>query len=737
MPRPYLGVPAGTEPASYPMMHCVWPAVIRSYTMLANNVKTISYFNYGPAYAVTEGFWSDSDGAYEAVHLTDNHAALVDDVLSVARMRPSRVALLYAMSTEYWDAQSSFADKRAAFLGLSHEYFQPDLITEEQILAGALKHYDALYVLEPWVATAAQEAIADWVRAGGLLCAYADALTRNEYNEPADLLAALAQVRRTYPPEGAKPSGGSGSGTRAASPPEGSTPSGGYPGIGPVPGEAEFRPHTVVPQGMPSAIEAGGARLRAKYSDGRPAWIERRVEKGKVVYLGHRPGLAYTAKAIRRGGYHDVWADTGRASLTLPLLEAKVERELVLSEPLIMASALTSDAGTLILLYNMHPTPRTNLQFNLEEPQKPHSVEAFEGDRLVPLPFDHRDGRVTMTLPKLDGGQMILIRRRPAPPDGRLAKMRESAEQQLASTEWQAVAAGAWFAGFYPDWSLGDRLVPLLQHDRWEVRRAAAESLGRLGHKAAADALLAALGKESDAHALGDELAALARLGDPRAPESCLQSLSHREPFVRRQALVGLGAILGKGPSGAPGNRDEVLKALASQVAWTGLQDPDLRVRRAAIPLVVAIDPKRAVTLAAEAFREPGRDALERPFWADTLARDGRAFAEYLAQGPASDALLLALAARRSDPQLAKALLGRCEDLSRRDPGAFVAAAIRQRDPALARALFEKRAGLPPPVASHVTLILANAFGVRLGDVVDDWADWLRATGERERATRR
>jgi hypothetical protein len=93
-----------------------------------------------------------------------------------------------------------------------------------------------------------------------------------------------------------------------------------------------------------------------------------------------------------------------------------------------------------------------------------------------------------------------------------------------------------------------------------------------------------------------------------------------------------------------------------------------------------------------------------------------------------SDALLLAVATRRGDPLLAKALLSHCEELARRDPGAFVAAAVRQRDPALVRALFEKRSTLPPPVASHVTLILANAFDARLGDVAADWAKWLGET---------
>src|SRR5262249_20071126 len=127
----------GQEPINYPMMHCVWPMAIRSYTMLANNAKHLSYFNYGPSYAVTDGFWSEDDGCYPAVHKTNNHAGLVDDVLTPGRMRPSRVAMLYSTANEYWNAPSSFADKRATFLALSHEYFQPELVTEDQVREGA------------------------------------------------------------------------------------------------------------------------------------------------------------------------------------------------------------------------------------------------------------------------------------------------------------------------------------------------------------------------------------------------------------------------------------------------------------------------------------------------------------------------------------------------------------------------------------------------------------------------
>ena len=49
-------------------------------------------------------------------------------------------------------------------------------------------------------------------------------------------------------------------------------------------------------------IQADQAKVRARYQDERPAWLEAPLGKGKIVYVGHRVGLTYTAKKVRPGG---------------------------------------------------------------------------------------------------------------------------------------------------------------------------------------------------------------------------------------------------------------------------------------------------------------------------------------------------------------------------------------------------------------------------------------------------
>ncbi len=522
------GADFGKQPVSFPMMHCVNPSLFRAYTQLANQCKFISYYNYGPDYEATEGFWSNGWQGYNVQHV-NNQAAQMDDILGPGLVRPSRVAMLYSHSQEIWWPQASFADKRASFLALAHEYYQPELVTEQQVADGALEHYDALYVLDRFVSRAAQAGIERWVQAGGLLWACADAATGDEYQTPHDLLLRFAGLARDH---AAKP----GADTK----------------IMPADGETLFAPHDVPAQGRSKEIvrpcgflQWSDAKVRGRYADQTPAWVEKKVGAGKVVYIGHRCGLSYSRLAGKRGEFK-WWPDNGQRQLLFAALrEAGVDRELTLSAPLVMAAPLSTADGTVIILYNMAANDQTDLTLTLKEPSKPHSVQWCDGARrLTDLPFTHADGRMTLnhfSLPRQ--GAMIVVRRRPPPAEDRWAATRRDAELHLASADWQAASAGAWFAGFFPDWKLAPKLVPLLAHEHWAVRRSAAEAIGRLGHAAAAADLRAALDKESDAHALADELYALVQLRHPDAARLCEKHRSHADPFIRAEAGRAAGLL--------------------------------------------------------------------------------------------------------------------------------------------------------------------------------------------------
>ena len=688
------GAEFGKPPASLPMMHCGWPNIIRAFSQVANNVKYQSYWAHGPEYNMTEWYWSESPECYEAVAAIANHSAMVDDVISTGIMRSSRVAMLFAMSSEYWGGQSAFTDKRAAFLGLSHEYFQPYLVNEDQIAGDALNHYNVLYVLDPYVSAPAQAKIEAFVKNGGILWTGADAFTKNEYNEPADFLQRVAGLKRTFTEEKRDWT------------------------MTPAAGETAIQRLTVTPSGV-DAVTWDGAKVRAKFGDGRAAWLEKPLGKGKIIYLAFRGGHTYSGKAIRPSGVHDIWSDIARAPLVLPLKEAAVERELIVSQPSILASPLTNENGTVIVLYNMQGAPAKGLQFSLKNAQRPLSVQYYNSElKLVNLPFEYANGRAAFTIPELPRENMVLVRDKPAQQDDRVEQMRANAADMLQRDHWEDISTGAWFAGFYPEWKMAGGLVPLLGHAHYMVRRQAAESLGRLGHAAAADALAAQIAKEKDAHALGDMLYALAQVNDPRFPQLAQAAMNGNQPHVRRQALRGTALYLGKQRDA--GKLDAKLKQFGAEMFALADEDLDRRVYGEGPALLAIVDPPRALALWKESYDSGNgryRDAL-----AGIVAKDN-ALLDAALKDLSADALVL-LCQQRADPRLARALLARLDEAAK--AGGFIWAAHLQADPALATAIFTRRKALPDNVKPYVLAIMERTFNARLGNIDEAWEEYLK-----------
>jgi len=60
--------------------------------------------------------------------------------------------------------------------------------------------------------------------------------------------------------------------------------------------DVAFRPHTVVAEGR-QRVAAPDARVVARYDDGTPAWLEKAIGKGRLIYVGHRAGLTYPSNS--------------------------------------------------------------------------------------------------------------------------------------------------------------------------------------------------------------------------------------------------------------------------------------------------------------------------------------------------------------------------------------------------------------------------------------------------------
>jgi hypothetical protein len=250
--------------------------------------------------------------------------------------------------------------------------------------------------------------------------------------------------------------------------------------------------------------------------------------------------------------------------------------------------------------------------------------------------------------------------------------------------------------------------------------------LGRLGDRSAAAPLSAAAEVESDSHVLADEVAALARIGGAVDLIGRRKLASHPDALVRRQVLLAVAATL---PSAAAADREPVpdaVRSLPRDVAESGLRDPDLRVRSAAITLLAALDPQLAARQAAAAFEASTADVLAQPVWGEAIATAPKALEAWLAADcPGGDSLVRLVGSHMAHPELAHRHARQISTLSNENSAAFLPAVLRQRDAALARALFTARESLPATLAGYVPLILEHTFHVRLGEPLTDWSDFL------------
>jgi len=250
-----------------------------------------------------------------------------------------------------------------------------------------------------------------------------------------------------------------------------------------------------------------------------------------------------------------------------------VVRELTVSEPIVLAHALSSPGGDVIVIANMRADELENLEVRLRSPAKPISVQTFDEDGdLVDIPFTHADAVLLFRVPRLPSflsgwneiGQLYFVRSKPAQPDDRLDKLRKQTEAELKSDDPETLAVAIWRSGFFPEWKLSNKFTKQLSHEDWRVRRATAESLGRLAPDGAKSAIIEAFAKETDNHAKADQLHALARLQSDEFNAFCGQLAESEDPFLREEARLAkerLQPSTGGGARALP--EDHFAKAIA------------------------------------------------------------------------------------------------------------------------------------------------------------------------------
>jgi hypothetical protein len=265
-----------------------------AFSHLAHGARGLDYFGIGINYTFTENYVDFRDGERFAAMRDINRAtALIEDLLPTSRVAPSRVAMILSDSTERWDFAGIALDRaNAAVFGPDYRttrlcfhldrvgiYYalvqgsrSPDLLIEEDVVAGQLANRDVAYWVGDCAPPAVVAALTTWVEGGGHLVVTAGGLRYDSSRRPlpaGNALLGLAkaelEAKQTF-----------------------------------------FRPQIELPRlapldhigelpvlGLRDRLTPGAeARVVATFADGSPAVVERTLGKGKVTTIGALPGVA-------------------------------------------------------------------------------------------------------------------------------------------------------------------------------------------------------------------------------------------------------------------------------------------------------------------------------------------------------------------------------------------------------------------------------------------------------------
>jgi len=398
------------------------------------NVKDLDWFSIPPDGFTTENYVSPRGGlpTFRMMRRISDMAAMTEDWLEPARPVDAPVALLLSEASDLWEIRGKSQnavrpgseetnvfqeERKAVYYALRHAGYRVDLITEADVREGWLERYRALYVIGENMERATVQPIAEWVKKGGLLYLSAGAARKNEYDEPFDGLDAVlgrgpVQEWRRY--RGA---------LRAKLELPFLEP---LAHVQPADGERHAYPALAVLERFAVGTQAV---VLDRFDDGSPAAIRTRYGQGAAYTLGVLPGLAWLHKALPRmpcgKGGPETTADgrprypsfepvdfdeaAGRAILR-PLIEHGLPPDLRTQPRGIVANRLVGPKGTVLTV--------VHLAMQQRGPAEPAMLELAGVERVgrvwsyefpTGLPFETRDGRLRITVPRLEWADLIVI----------------------------------------------------------------------------------------------------------------------------------------------------------------------------------------------------------------------------------------------------------------------------------------------------------------------------------------
>ena len=374
---------------------------LKMASVIGKGCKHLNLYNYGPQFANCN-HWSNNLGEVRGVSEFLRRLAPAEDVLFPAQPLPASVAILWSTTDSLWtDSRAGLWDQMLIYLALQHDQIPVEFIDEEEVARGGLQRFRAAVLIPQYLRADAQNAVADWVRAGGWLWADGAAAMGDEYGQPSALLNPVFGVASREIVQSAAGNFEPQHGLPVQKPldtitfdPTGKT----WPALGV---KVRLQP-------------ADGAQcvVRGRYADNSPAVLERACDKGRAFVAGSYPGLAYAVPVQRiRTKIETGYRAEDRAVVTQFLLQSGLERPVLCSVPMIEVDLLTGPAGSAVVLANYTGAPQDRVALQVRADAAPGAVVSISRGP-VPFRFDAAARRVTCELP-LDAVDFVLLKPKP------------------------------------------------------------------------------------------------------------------------------------------------------------------------------------------------------------------------------------------------------------------------------------------------------------------------------------
>jgi len=364
-----------------PIMACITPSDetnlrLKTGSSLAQGAKHFFYWTYGPTALSTENYWSDLRSEYDGVAKVIRQLAAAEHILAPGAIRQTRLALLYSISSDIWQpcGYIHMLERRATYLSLIQDQYLVDMLTEQDIESGRLKDCDVLYATDPCITAKAAAGIEQWVQDGGYLYGSCAAGSRNEFNDEVPGLSKVFGVQpevRTQVQPGEYRIRGSLNPMNyldqvRLDKSEGFSEGGEFGVLGV---KVSFAPTTGVVIG--------------KLKDGAPAVAVNTFGKGKAVYFGSCPGLAYLkdAKFVPKE-LKEQYPSGLRRVINGWVAARGVARLVELSEPVVEAGVYDAEKGTALTLANFTYKTIEKLTVRLPLARPVKSVRSAEDGEL-------------------------------------------------------------------------------------------------------------------------------------------------------------------------------------------------------------------------------------------------------------------------------------------------------------------------------------------------------------------